>query len=63
VQHEVSAVKVRPLCALNFELEIFRIKENTGVFLNLTVHAHIALLHQACADTACAETLAKEDVL
>jgi hypothetical protein len=63
VQHEVSAIKIRPLCALHFELEIFQIKENTGVFLPLTVHTHIALLNQACADTPCTKTLAEEDIL
>jgi hypothetical protein len=47
---------------LHFELEIFGVKENTGVFLNLAVDADIALLHQARTNAAGAETLAEENV-
>ena len=62
MQHEISTVKVRPLGALHFELEVFGIKKDTGVFLDFTVNTHVALLHQAGANAAGAETLAEEDV-
>ena len=63
MQHEVGTVKVWPLGALHFELEVFGIKESAGVFLHLAIDADVALLHQASADAAGAETLAEEDVL
>jgi hypothetical protein len=48
---------------LHFELEIFGIEENAGILLNFAIHTDIALLHQARANAASAETLAKENVL
>ena len=56
-----SLPEVADSIASNFEEHVTPLPAR--VFLHFAIHAHIALLHQACAHTAGTETLAKEDVL